>query len=673
MITYKHVYLFVVLITINCICSNAVHAQALQGQALADSLNLELQKAKTDTDKIKLYYNLATTYAPMDSASALHNAGLCMQTSKQAKWIKGIGMAYLSYARARYELSQFSIVIQNADSAYSIFEKLNDIEFMGNALRISGNAYDGLGYYTKAIELNFTALRLFESINNKSGICRSYNGLGTAYYKLSDYTRALDNYKKALPVYIALNDKYGIASAIDNIASVFLDEGKYDSANLYNLKAIKIFEEIHHLPAMARIYYNRGNLLRSMHDAGAAYSFYNRALQIDKKLGIKKETGNDYGGIGELYLELAKDTTGKLMVTQSLKSGKKTLLEKAKYNVAKALVLNKEVGEIYLLMYYSNVASEIEERLGNYHNALNYHKAYTLYKDSIFNGENKSKIEAMENERLAEVKDKQIQLLNQQKALEASEIKRQTLIRNIILGSVIVIALLSFIFIRANNKRKKTIFDKQVQEVEMKALRAQMNPHFIFNSLHAINNYVIENDKENASAYLAKFSKLMRLILENSREQEVPIVKDLDALELYIQLEALRFKNSFSYSINTDPGIDKENTLIPPLLLQPFVENAIIHGIRNKEDGLIKVSVNKEENMLCCIVEDNGTGRSNVSLQRDGKTHKSLGLKIINERLNVINQLKKVKSAIRILDLKDAENKIRGLRIELLLPFESAF
>ncbi len=662
-----------VFIAINCICSNAVHAQALQGQALADSLTHELQNAKKDTDKINLYFNLASTYASIDSGVAFHYAAVCMQISRQTKWAKGIGMAYLGYARTYYELSQYSNAIRQADSAYIFFKRASAAELMGHALRVSANSYGGLGYYTKAIEINFTALRLFESINNKNGVGRSYNGLGTVYYKLSDYKRALDNYKKALPAYTEAGDQYGIASAIDNMASVFLDEGKYDSANMYNLKAIKIFEDIQHLPAMARIYYNRGNLLVRMNDADSAYIFYNRSLKIDIKLGIKREIGNDYGGIGELYLDIAKDTTGKLRFSNSLKADKTTLLKNARYYISQALILSNEVGELSLLMYYSNMASEIEERLGNYKNALAYHKAYALYKDSIFNDENKTKIEAMENERLAEVKDKQIQLLDQQKALEASEIKRQALIRNIILGSVIVIALLSFIFIRSNNRRKKAAFNKQVQEVEMKALRAQMNPHFIFNSLHAINNYVIENDKENASAYLSKFSKLMRLILENSREQEVPVAKDLDALELYIQLEALRFRNSFSYSIETGPGIDRENTLIPPLLLQPFVENAIIHGVKNKEDGLVRVSINKEENMICCIVEDNGTGRSAIAAQHENKMHKSLGLKIINERLDVINQLKKVKAAIRVLDLKDAENKILGLRIELLLPFESAF
>ena len=151
--------------------------------------------------------------------------------------------------------------------------------------------------------------------------------------------------------------------------------------------------------------------------------------------------------------------------------------------------------------------------------------------------------------------------------------------------------------------------------------------------------------------------------------------KDLAALELYMQLESLRFQNKFRYIIQVDPQIDQEYSLIPPLLLQPFVENSIIHGLPGVEGGLIKISVNKEENMMRCIVEDNGVGRNQLIKVESGeeKKRESLGMKITEDRLHVINHLKNSKAAINILDLKDAENKLSGLRVELLVPFEEAF
>jgi sensor histidine kinase YesM len=163
--------------------------------------------------------------------------------------------------------------------------------------------------------------------------------------------------------------------------------------------------------------------------------------------------------------------------------------------------------------------------------------------------------------------------------------------------------------------------------------------------------------------------------LENSREREVPLEQDLHALELYMQLEMLRFNNSFTYQIHVDPQIDPENTLIPPMLLQPFAENAILHGLHNKKNGNINIQIRKVNDMICCVVEDNGNGSiaEPPAVPAEGKQHKSLGKKIINERLSIINRLKKVKATVNIFQLKDAENRPGGIRVELSLPVELAF
>ena len=167
----------------------------------------------------------------------------------------------------------------------------------------------------------------------------------------------------------------------------------------------------------------------------------------------------------------------------------------------------------------------------------------------------------------------------------------------------------------------------------------------------------------------------MRLILENSRKQEVTLEKDLSALEIYMQLEKLRFQNRFQYLIEVDAAIDKEDTLIPPLLLQPFVENSILHGVSAKENGVIKIIIAKRNQMLYCAIEDNGKGRNQNVKMEDGaeKKRESLGMKITQERLHIINQQKKVNATVNIVDLKDEQNNPAGLRVELLLPFESAF
>ena len=646
-----------------------LQAQSLQGDALRDSLLQSLSKEKNDTIKAKALYRLSRIYAVSDSAIAFRYANECFSLSKKDNWQKGIGLSYFAKAVILQNLTEYNSSISYSTIAYKIFKSINSKKEIGATLSNIGNCYEGLGYYANAINKHLAALKIFESIQDSGNVSVCYNNIGVNYYYLREYDKAINYYAKSLIIYTNKIDIFGIGSDLDNIAIVYLDEGKYDSANIYDLKAIPYFIRSGNLPGLGRIYGNRGNILMKLNNADSAYYYYQQAFIINKKLNVIDGLATNYGNFGELYLDVASDSSKSLLVASFMKKSKSVLLDSAKYFLAKAVDADKQEGDLESLMNHYQLLSETDEKLGNYSDALANHKFYSLYKDSIFNDENKKKIEAMETERLTEAKDQQI-------ALQTSEVKRQTLLKNIILISVVALAALVFVFIILYNKRKKSQFDKKVMDVEMKALRAQMNPHFIFNSLHSISRYVMENDKENTLEYLSKFANLMRLTLENSREQEVSLEKDLEALELYIQLEALRFKNSFSYSIEVDPQLDAEDTLIPPLLLQPFVENAIIHGVQDNENGLINISIKKEKNeMICCVIEDNGNG-TNKSLMpevSEQKKHKSLGKKIINERLNIINQIKKVKASVNIFDKKIIDSNSSGMRVELLLPLELAF
>ena len=200
----------------------------------------------------------------------------------------------------------------------------------------------------------------------------------------------------------------------------------------------------------------------------------------------------------------------------------------------------------------------------------------------------------------------------------------------------------------------------------MKALRAQMNPHFIFNSLNSIADYIDKNQTETASDFTAKFAKLMRMVLENSEQKEIPLSEDLKALELYMQLERFRLKNKFNYQIRVDENIDKDNTLIPPLILQPFVENSIWHGIAKKDGhGEIIISIQKDDDMINCIVEDDGAGIKESIIIADEK--KSLGMKITKARIDIINKQKSANASMNI------TNKEKGVRAEVKLPLELSF
>ena len=214
-------------------------------------------------------------------------------------------------------------------------------------------------------------------------------------------------------------------------------------------------------------------------------------------------------------------------------------------------------------------------------------------------------------------------------------------------------------------QKNEAQLQQQITDTEMKALRAQMNPHFIFNSLNSIADYILNNETKIAADFTDKFAWLMRIVLENSENKDISLADDLKALELYIQLERLRLQNKFDYNIQVDESIDQENTLVPPLLLQPFVENSIWHGVAPKEGkGNITIHIQQQGDMLRCIVEDDGEGLKETTTS-DKK--KSLGIKITKARIDIINKLKNAGASMSV------SNKKIGVRAEVILPLELSF
>ena len=212
------------------------------------------------------------------------------------------------------------------------------------------------------------------------------------------------------------------------------------------------------------------------------------------------------------------------------------------------------------------------------------------------------------------------------------------------------------------------------RELEMQALRAQMNPHFIFNCLSSINNFVLNNETEEASDYLTKFSRLIRTVLNNSKKSYIPLEDELDMLRLYLEMETLRFKDSFTYCIHMDEKIDPLTIFIPPLLIQPFVENAIWHGLLHKaEPGRLDICVKVEKNILICIIEDNGVGRSfaRVSESKSVEKKKSMGIQITRQRLSLINGNAEIAGNDFVIeDLYDDIGHASGTKVILRLMYK---
>lgn len=246
--------------------------------------------------------------------------------------------------------------------------------------------------------------------------------------------------------------------------------------------------------------------------------------------------------------------------------------------------------------------------------------------------------------------------------------------------ALVLLLLAAFIYLynrlRINQVKKeeklKTSFQNQIAQTEMKALRAQMNPHFIFNSLNSIQKYILQNDHFAASQYLTKFSRLIRLILDHSNQNNILLSSELDLLKLYIEMEALRFDNKFNYKIDVEETINTETTEIPSMLIQPYVENAIWHGLLHKEEkGNLLVAFNiKEDNNLVVTIQDDGIGREKASELKSKQVlkKKSYGMQITEDRIEIINRTQNINATCKIEDVTDKSGNVTGTKVVLTIP-----
>ena len=520
--------------------------------------------------------------------------------------------------------------------------------------------YNNKGYYLenkadipKALDNYYKSLELHERAGNKTGIATVLNNIGAIKDRLGDDKQALEMYSRSLAIMQQLNDDYGKAQAMSNIGTVYDNQNKTDSALYYYLQSLKFRQVLDDKEGIGITMSNIGGIYDKTGNDSLALRYYTEALQLQVEIDDQVGIALSNISIGNIYFKQKQFAIAEKYFLSSM-------------NMAIKL------GNIDNLRGAANFLSKVYAAQGKYKEAYAMHVRFKQLADSINNDANRNA--AMQMQARYEYEKKEAALKAEQdkkNALAKQEIEKQKLIKLIIgISALIVIGLLAFGFVNFY-KQKKESFNRTVEQVNNKALRAQMNPHFIFNSLNSIQNFINANDSENANDYLIKFAKLVRMILENSREQEIELGKDLKAVEIYMQLESLRLKHGFDYNIIVNPEVDTENILVPPLIIQPFIENAIWHGLQHLNGrGKIEININKNNDELLIKISDNGVGREasrQVKSLAEGESRKSLGMKITSDRINLYNNIKNVKAFFEIEDLKPT-----GTLVMLHLPYQEA-
>lgn len=548
---------------------------------------------------------------------------------------------------------------ENYKKALAIRLDAGDKKSAANTLNNLGVVAKNEGDYPEAIRYHLEALKIRELILDSAGIASSYNNMGSVFMMQQNYKESIRYYEMALAIRIKSSDKRGIASTLNNIGNNYTLQEVYNKAKENYSFALQTAIEIGDKKLMAECYNNMGNnFYKQDQNAEARKNFY-QALSLQTEIGDLRGILTTNKNIGWTFISEKTFEQAVLFFNKSL---------------AIALQINAKDQEMIL---YRDFA-EMNARMKNYEQAFYYQRKYSELRDTLLSSEKNQQIAELQTRFETEKKDREISLLKAETSVKNAELKSEKTFRNAILfGSIMAFLLIILLMNRyrviteERKKAEKAGFEKELHELQMKALRSQMNPHFIFNCLNSVQRYILKNDKNNAVEYLQKFATLMRLILDNSEKNMVSLHDEIQMLELYIHLEALRLDQGLDFEMQIDPLIDQENMMIPSMILQPYVENAFIHGLMHKEEkGKIKVEIIKEGDLLKCIIEDNGIGRSKAAEIKNRKTikHISKGLSITKARVDLLNQINNSSNSITVYDLVGEDNVAEGTRVEVLIP-----
>lgn len=635
---------------------------ALCQNKAADSLVLVLNKAKNDIDKVQLLNAISNEYKTSDPKLMSDYAEKALLLSKKINYRVEEGNAYLNLGNANIISGNYPQALKYFSNAQVLFENELAVNSKDRLAIQKGLAksYGSIGIvfseqsnFAKALQYHLKSVRIYEAINDLEKCARIYNNIGIVYQSQNEDFKALDYFIKAQKAQEKTGDKT-IGITITNIGNCYLKQKNYDKAFEYYQKAKLSFDKNSNPRALGELYNNFGLYYKATNSPDKAVENWNLAITtfegIDDKFGV----ADTYIYLGQLYFEQKK-------YNESL------------INAEKALKLAKGLNILEQIAASEKLLSDVYSRLNNNNEAFAHYKLYSSVKDSLTNHENiRKSVQAEMNFEFEKREALQKKEIEKTTLLFKEESKRHTMQTLFVVLFVLLLFGIGFLIYNRTQLKKNLTLQKELAEYEQKALHLQMNPHFVFNCLGSISSFIVQNGTDSAIKYLSKFSKLMRLTLEYSKESLIPIDREIESLQNYLELEQLRFNNKFDFNITKSREIEDDMAL-PPLLLQPFVENAIIHGlIPKKENGLISIDFSIDNENLICTIMDNGIGfdKSKEIKENLVAVHKSMALDITRKRLEIMEASTSKKANVAISEQKNNDGAILGTKVVLNLPIQ---
>lgn len=691
-----------------------------------DSLKTELKKHKVkDTIRVKLLNNLAElhirksldkTLAYVEESITISDSLGALKEKARSFHIKGItinrhlnreeGLPYYFKAIKLYEKIDYKrgVALCYHNLGISFFNNgdyKTSIKYYSKAVKIrealgltngaiKGLIYIGLananvGNYADAIVYFKKALRISEETNNSKQKSNSLISLGNVYSHQGNYPLALEHHNKALK--IAKNDKNdkNISDALMSIGNVYIRLENYDKAIEFHGKALKIAKNNNNKNS-ASILNNLGEIYMSKKNYNKAHELFEEALT---KFSVKGNVGICLNNIATIHLEQKEYDTA----LQKFEKAKEICLEvenqrglcdsylgiakiyfnQKKYDKAliyatKSKDLSIKLELIDIQRNGQQLLSKIYEKIGQYKNAFTSHQQFKTLNDSLFNKKNIERIAQLEYEykykqALDSANIRELQLTKTVRAKSEDLEKTQRNYLWAIIGVLVISMLLGSVIFYQKLKNAKTKTQNAV--IEQKLLRSQMTPHFIFNSLSVLQGMILNKEDKKSVSYLSKFSKLLRITLENSRDKTVLLSQELRAVQNYLTLQNLE-NDVYQSTLLVEETIDITMFEVPPMLIQPFVENAIEHAFTDtNDDKKIDIRLKYIDKKLICTIADNGIGYMPQKKKNNGYK-KSLSTAITSERLKILSKDFKMDGSVTIEDRE--KYNAQGTIVTLVIP-----
>ena len=463
--------------------------------------------------------------------------------------------------------------ISNFNKALAYFQEQHNKPYiaeiywhLGSENAFLSNKVEATSYLVKAQELNKN--------NDKKLEANIYISMAHVQYLYKDFIKSIAYSNKAIAIQEKEKDTLGLAATYNNLAVVYKNIGEFNNALNFNKKSLELNILLDDKGAIAKSYNNIGVVSEEMGNYNDAISYYKKAIGLNNEIGSANT--NPLKNLASLFFYIHK-------------------IEQSKKIYLNALSILKKHSDIKKEKDIYNELLHIALKEKDFQNSLLYQKK----RDSLYLLQKEK--ENIENAKLAENQYKLIAKEND--LLKAKSANR----KNIFVFAVILLFL--FIFWQAQHKNKKLKDEKNRIFLEQKVLRSQMNPHFIFNALSAIQNSLLDNEPIKSASYLSRFAKLVRQNFDFIDKKKIVLAEEIDALINYMETQKMRYHDKFDYEINTSADIDVNTVEIPPLLLQPFVENAIEHGFKRIDEiGKLTINIFRKQNTICFEIKDNGIG-----------------------------------------------------------------